>query len=173
MYTFSEVQRFRVKWAWAAVIVFNGFFIYAIIQQIIFNTPFGSKPASDGTLLLMELIPLALLIFIISIKLNTCYDQNGIRFRYYPFQFRTTFIAWNELTAAYLRPYSSYYEYGGWGIRTGSLKTGKAINTSESCSTGLQLEFKDGRLLLIGTKNPGAIQKIIDEVITAGTMYRG
>ena len=68
------------------------------------------------------------------------------------------------MSDAYIKEYSSLYEYGGWGIRYGSPKTGNAINTSDSCNKGLQLQFKNGKLLLIGTKNPDAIQKIIDEV---------
>ena len=172
MNSFSEIQRFRSKWAWAGVIAINGLFIYAIIQQVILGKPFGNKPASDLILILLEIIPLLLLFFILSIRLNTTYDEKGIQYRFKPFQFKTTTIEWHELSDAYLRPYSSLYEYGGWGIRYGSKKTGHAINTSESCKTGLQLQFKDGRLLLIGTKNPAAIQEIIEAVIAAGKINR-
>lgn len=171
--TFSEVQRFRLKWAWAAVIALNGLFIYAIIQQVILGKPFGNKPASNTTLILLEIIPLLLLAFILSIRLYTTYDNTGIQYRFKPFQFRTTTIEWHELADAYMRTYSSLYEYGGWGIRYGGQKTGKAINTSESCKTGLQLQFKGGTQLLIGTKNPDAIQKILDEVFAAGKINRG
>ena len=118
MNSFSEIQRFRLKWAWAGVIAVNGLFIYAIVQQVILGKPFGNKPASDLVLILLEIIPLLLLLFILS------------------------------------------------------KKTGNAFNTSESCKTGLQLQFKDGRLLLIGTKNPAAIQEIVEAVIAAGKINR-
>lgn len=45
MNSFSEIQRFRLKWAWAGVIAVNGLFIYAIVQQVILGKPFGNKPA--------------------------------------------------------------------------------------------------------------------------------
>lgn len=172
MNTFREVQRFRVKWAWAGVIAINGLFLYAIIQQVVLGKPFGNKPASDLVLILLEIIPLLLLFFILSIRLNTTYDEKGIHYRFKPFQFKTTTIEWHELADAYLRPYSSLYEYGGWGIRYGSKKTGNAINTSGSCNTGLQLLFKNGKLLLIGTKDPDGIKKILEEVIAAGKLNR-
>ena len=103
---------------------------------------------------------------------KTNITDQGIAYRYYPFQFTTTFIRWDELTDAYMRPYHSLYEYGGWGIRIGSPKTGKAINTSQSCNVGLQLQFTDGRLLLIGTKNPAEIKIIIENIIAAGKLRR-
>jgi len=172
MNTFSEVQRFRIKWAWLGAIVLNGLFIYAIIQQVVLGKPFGNKPAPDGILILVEAFFLLLLIFIISIRLKTTFTAEGIQYRFFPFQFKTTTIEWNELSDAYIREYNSFYEYGGWGIRYGTAKIGRAINTSESCRQGLQLRFKNGKLLLIGTKNPAAVQKILDEAIIAGKINR-
>ncbi|GAB2825960.1 hypothetical protein [Ferruginibacter profundus] len=172
MHTFSEVQRFRVRWAWLGAIALNGLFIYAIIQQVILGNPFGKTPASDTVLILLEIFVLLLLAFIRSIKLKTSYNSTGIQYRFYPFQFKTTHIEWHELSDAYIREYNSFYEYGGWGIRVGAPKTGRAINTSASCNQGLQLRFRDGKLLLIGTKNPAAVQKILDEVIIAGKINR-
>lgn len=164
MNTFSEVQRFKIRWAWLVVIALNGVFIYAIIQQLVLGKSFGTKPAPDWVLIVSELFCLLILFFILSIRLKTTIGINGIRYRFYPFQFKTTFIAWHELNDAYIRPYSSFYEYGGYGIRVGTPKVGRAINTSESGKQGLQLQFKDGRLLLIGTKNPGAVREVLNEV---------
>ena len=172
MNTFSEIQRFKIKWAWMGVLALNGLFIYAIIQQVVLGKPFGTKPAPDAVLMLIEFICLLLFFFIFSIQLKTTIGINGIRYRFYPFQFKTTFIQWHQLNDAYIREYNSLYEYGGWGIRYGLPKTGKALNTSESCNKGLQLQFKDGKLLLIGTKNPEAIKKILDEVMALGKIGR-
>ncbi len=172
MHSFNEIQRFRIRWAWLAAAAMNGLFIYAIIQQVILGKPFGNKPAPNIILIAIELFFLLFLVFLFSIRLKTSFNTEGIRYRFYPFQFKTTTIEWHELSDAYIREYSSLFEYGGWGIRQGSPKTGRAINTSESCNKGLQLRFRDGKLLLIGTKNPAAIQKILDEVIIAGKINR-
>ena len=173
MTSFSETQRFRIKWALAAIIAINGLFAYGIIQQVIFGKPFGTKPAPDFVLILGLLFFLLLLFFVFSIRFKTVYNTDGVAYRFYPFQLKEQFIYWHELSDAYMREYNSFYEYGGWGIRYASSKYGKALNTSESCNSGLQLRFKDGKLLLIGTKNPGAIQKILDEVNAAGKINRG
>ena len=172
MHSFQETQRFRIRWAWLVIIALNGLFIYAIIQQLILGHPFGNKPAPNVVLIVIELFFALFLSFLFTIRLTTSFDGNGIQYRFYPFQFKTTCIAWHELSDAYIREYSSLYEYGGWGIRQGSPKKGKAINTSASCNKGLQLRFRDGKMLLIGTKDPDAIQKILDEVIVAGKINR-
>jgi hypothetical protein len=161
MESFNEIQKFRVRWALLAIIALCTLFLYAIVQQIIFGKPFGLKPASNTTLILLTLIPLVLLVFVLSIKLKTTYSRAGIQYQFYPFQFKPTIIEWHQLSNAYLREYNSFYEYGGYGIRYGSSKTGKAINTSQSSKIGLQVEFKNGRLLLIGTKNPEKIHGIL------------
>lgn len=170
---FKEVQRFKTWWAWVGVAALNILFMYAIVQQIFLGTPFGPKPAPDYVLILVELFLLLLFVFLISIKLKTRITQNGVYYRFIPFQFTETCIEWHELKDAYIRQYNSFFEYGGWGIRTGSTKTGKAINTSASSNQGLQLQFNDGTLLLIGTAKPGEIQMILDAVIATGKINRG
>ncbi|MFN8244540.1 MAG: hypothetical protein U0X40_10855 [Ferruginibacter sp.] len=166
----EETQRIKWWWVWAAVIGFNLLFAYAIIQQVVLGVPFGEKPASDGQLILFALIPVALLIFLLLIRLKTKYTEEGIYYRFYPFQLKTTFIAWHELTDVYMREYRSFYEFGGWGIRKG--RTGNAINTSQSGTIGLQLQFHNGRLLLIGTRQPDALGKIVEEMIRSGKINR-
>jgi hypothetical protein len=170
---FREVQGFRIWWAWAAMIALNILFMYAIAQQVLIGIPFGNKPASNLVLFLLELAASSFLYFLYSIKLKTTINDLGIQYHFYPFQRKPTFIEWSELSDAYLRQYNSFYEYGGWGIRVGSEKTDRAINTSASCNEGLQLEFKDGKLLLIGTTKPEEIKRVIDIQISAGKIRWG
>lgn len=170
---FKEVQGFKKWWAWLAVIAMNVLFLYAIVQQIILGKPFGLKPAPDYVLIIVEIFFLLLLFFITQIKLKTRINDTGIYYRFLPFQFKETVIEWHELNDAYIRSYNSFYEYGGWGIRTGSHQTGNAVNTSASSNQGLQLQFNNGKRLLIGTRKPGEIQIIIDEVMASGKMNRG
>lgn len=169
---FTEVQRFNRWWAWLAVGLLNCLFIFAIFQQMVLGKPFGTKPAPDFVLFFVEIFLLFLFFFLLSLKLKTRINDEGIFYRFYPFQFKESEIMWHDLKDAYMREYNSFHEYGGWGIRYGSLHTGRAINTSSSCNIGLQLQFNDGKLLLIGTRRPTEISKIVDEVITLGRINR-
>ncbi|HMK02877.1 MAG TPA: hypothetical protein VK489_01745, partial [Ferruginibacter sp.] len=85
---FKEVQRFRVWWAWLTVAALNGLFIYAIIQQLILGKPFGTKPAPDLVLILIEVFMLVFFFILLSLKLKTRINGDGIRYRFYPFQFK-------------------------------------------------------------------------------------
>jgi len=170
---FKEEQGFNIWWAWAGVAALNILFIYAIIQQIFLGKPFGDKPAPDIVLILVACLFGLLLFFLGRIKLRTRITGTGIYYQFSPFHFKEKQIEWHELKDAYMRQYNSLHEYGGWGIRYGSKKTGRALNTSTSSNRGLQLQFNDGSLLLIGTKRPDEIQLIIDEVIAAGKINRG
>jgi hypothetical protein len=169
---FSETQRFKTWWAWGTVLALNILFLYAILQQLILGKPFGNKPAPDFVLVLVELFLLALLIFLITIKLQTSITGTGIGYRFSPFHFKERRIEWHELNDAYMREYNSFHEYGGWGIRTGSAKTGKAINTSASSNKGLQLIFSDGRRLLIGTARPGEVQAVLEKITAEGKINK-
>jgi len=164
----KETQRFKRWWIWMLLITINGFFIYAIIQQIILGKPFGNKPATNTELILIEIIPLVLTVFIAFIKLDTSINEEGIHYRFSPFHFSTRLIEWDELSAAYLRQYNSFYEYGGWGIRIGKTTKDKALNTTASGNIGLQLEFKNGQRLLIGTAKPEAIKEVLDKFSAQG-----
>ncbi len=170
---FKEVQRFKRWWVWLALAAMNGLFIYAILQQVVLGQPFGPKPAPDFVLIIVELFFLLLLFFVMQIKLTTRVTDTGIYYRFFPFQFKETLIEWHELSDAYIRHYDSFHEYGGWGIRTGTVKTGKAINTSASSSHGLQLQFNDGKLLLIGTRRSDELETIMNSVIASGKINRG
>jgi hypothetical protein len=170
---FSEIQRFRVWWAWAAVIALNVLFAYAFVQQVVLGIPFGPEPAPNLVLYIAELFLLSLLYFLFSIRLKTSFDERGIEYRFFPFQPKSTFIEWSELSDAYMRDYDSFYEYGGYGIRVGSPKSGRAINTSASSTRGLQLEFKNGELLLIGTMDPTAVNEVVEFQKQAGKIRWG
>ncbi len=170
---FKEEQGFSIWWGWTGVAALNILFMYAIIQQVIFGKTFGNKPAPDLVLILVELVFLLLLIFLVLIRLRTRITDAGIYYRFSPFHFKEKQIEWHDLKDAYIRQYNTLYEYGGWGIRYGSKKTGRALNTAGSSNRGLQLQFNDGALLLIGTKRPDEIQMILDEVIAAGKINRG
>ena len=134
---YKETQRFKIWWAWLAVASLNVLSLYVIVQQLFLGKPFGPKPAPDFVLVLIEFFFLLLFLFLILIKLQTRITDIGVYFRFFPFQFKETFIEWHELKDAYIRQYNSFLEYGGWGIRTGTAKKGKAINTSASSNQGL------------------------------------
>ena len=66
-------------------------------------------------------------------------------------------FAWETIRSCEARNYRPLAEYGGWGIRCG--RGGKAYNVSGN--RGVQLEFQDGKRLLIGSQRADALAEAI------------
>ncbi|MNJ86041.1 hypothetical protein D3C87_35240 [compost metagenome] len=156
---FSETQKFRQWWLWfslAGIKCLMGFFI---VTQVLFGKPFGSSVVDNAALLIGFLFMLILSLLFFIMKLETRITDTGIAVRFFPLQLKFKNYNWEEIDQIYLRQYSPLMEYGGWGIRYSFTGKGRALNVSGR--TGLQLVFKDGRKLLIGTSKPEDLIQVL------------
>ena len=98
---------------------------------------------------------LTILAFIIPllyfIELETKITKDTIYVKLFPFHWNYIEIPFSEIKKFEARKYRPIIEYGGWGLRWG-FKNGKAYNIKGNM--GLQLEFNNGKKLLIGTQKP-------------------
>jgi hypothetical protein len=154
---FEESQRLNQWWIWTIILGVLGIGIYAKIKTVQLNESLFN--VSDFILIIPIFLLPALFYFL---KLKTRIEENGIFVRFFPFHWKEIFIAWDQLEACSVRTYSPLGEFGGWGIKYGLGGAGKAYNVSGN--QGLQLYFKDGSRLLIGTKKPQEIQDIINKM---------
>ncbi|MDR1544354.1 MAG: hypothetical protein LBS50_08130 [Prevotellaceae bacterium] len=108
-------------------------------------------------------------------NLKTIINKDGIFVNYFSIIVKKgDFFAWENIEKAYLRKYSPLGEYGGWGVRVKlfSLKMFKIFGFKKSFlnetayvingKTGLQLELKNGKRILISTQKPVEIQEVIN-----------
>ncbi len=156
---FSEIQKFRQWWLWFIFAGIKGLMGFFIVTQVLFGEPFGDSVVDNAALLIGFLFMLILSLLFFTMKLETRISDNGIAVRFYPFQLKFRNYRWEDLEEVYLREYSPIAEYGGWGIRYSLVGKGKALNVSGRM--GLQLVFKDGRRLLIGTSKPEDIMQVL------------
>lgn len=91
--------------------------------------------------------------------LNTEIHEHGIHYQFKPFHRQPKRVYWDDLEKVYVRRYRPLTEYGGWGYRVGV--SGGAYNVKGN--QGIQLQFKNGRKLLIGTQKPMEAKTIIDK----------
>lgn len=154
---FYEVQKFKQKTLTVLVVVAAIFpllfFIYGYYLQSVEHIPFGDKPLSNQGLLISIAISLifavGILVLFFSSKLETYITKSGIHVRLFPFmKFKT--YSFDNIKRFKIREYSPILDYGGWGIRIGP--AGRAFNVYGK--VGIQLLFKDGARLLIGTQKP-------------------
>lgn len=147
---YRESQKFNQWWVWLLLLGTVGGAIAAGAYEYASNRDLAALLVSGGVAAL-TLIAFALL------QLKTTITEDGIEVKFWPFGKRRIFRA--EIVEARVRKYSPIGEYGGWGYRMGP--SGKAYNTMGN--QGLQLRLKDGEKILIGTQNPEALSRIMDD----------
>ena len=158
---FSETQRFKQWWLWALLIGINGMLIFGIVKQVFLGQQFGTKPASNAELMVIFGVQFFLTALFLSFKLDTRIKNDGIYFRFYPFHSSYRYQSFDALKKCYVRKYSPILEYGGWGLRFGSMRE-RAFNVSGNM--GLQLQLHDNKKILIGTKRPEQITTVLKEI---------
>ena len=156
---FHEQQRFNQWWIWLIVIGINVLPFYGIYQQIILGQTFGTRPMSNAGLLLFAAFMLFISFFMFSFRLVTLIKQDGMYVRFYPIQTKMKFYNWRDINKLYIRKYKPLMEYGGWGLRYGFFGKGRALNVSGNI--GLQIEFNNGKKLLIGTNKSNVMKDVL------------
>ncbi|WP_299110184.1 hypothetical protein [uncultured Tenacibaculum sp.] len=144
MKVFKEEQRFIQLWLIVLLAVSTIVPLVIVIREYL----------NDKTSLYNFLATLALILFatgfIFFFKLKTRIDEYGIHYQFFPFHLKSRLIKWSFVKKAYIRKYDAISEYGGWGLKNLFWKkNGRAINVSGNI--GIQLEFVNGKKLLIGT----------------------
>ena len=159
---YHEVQRQRQVWLWVIVLGITGLMWYTAIMQLIFHTPVGSKPASDPQAFVFWLIfGLGFPILFFYVKLETEVRYDGIQIRFFPYLLRTKKVAFTELSSCQAIAYRPLLEYRGWGIRLGA----KGWAYSTSGHEGVELQFQDGKTLLIGSQRSEELYQAIQAEI--------
>jgi hypothetical protein len=161
MRQFDEKQSFTQWWiqlinfsllALLAVFLYKWFFLKEAVDKV-------SATDSTGQLVVTITIVLSFLLIYL-FRLKTRIDENGLHYRFLPFHFSDKTISWYDIDKCYIRTYSPIGEYGGWGIRY-SPKNGKAFNVKGN--KGIQIEFKNGKKILLGTQKPEEAQQVINK----------
>lgn len=156
---FHEVQRFRQIWIWVIILLICGLCLWAFIQQIILDEPFGNNPASDTVLIIICIVfGLGFPALFFTLKLTTEVRTDGLYYRFTPIHRSFRRIAFEDITKYEMRTYKPIREYGGWGIRYGP--NGTAYNISGN--RGLQLELLSRKKILIGSQRAEELFEAVD-----------
>lgn len=147
--TFQERQRFDQWGLWIIVAILA---IAPIITGLFIENRVGI------IISLIAAIPLITLLLIT--RLKTDISEKGIFVKFFPIYVFDKIILWEQIEDIHIRHYNSLGEFGGWGVRI-SYKHGMAYNVKGK--TGIQITFKNGKKLLIGTQKPDEAMKVIDQ----------
>jgi len=164
---FEEIQRFNQRWLWILLILSSviglSIFAYGVIEQIVFQRPWGERPMSDTALLLTSAGMAVFIIFMLymfyTLRLITRVEPKGIFVRFYPFP--GSLLSFADVESCQARTYRPLYEYGGWGIKYG--RSGKAYNISGD--RGAQLVMKNSKRILIGSQRADELANTINKYV--------
>ncbi|UCG84543.1 MAG: hypothetical protein JSW38_06960 [Dehalococcoidia bacterium] len=165
---YREEQKFA---AWLCWLVYISMGLAVWISVFALKKEFSGQ-SEPGTLeILLAVIvgigvPIAIAALFVFLKLETEVRSDGIYIRYLPFHIRFKRFAPEDLSEYYARQYKPIREYGGWGIRCGLFGKGKAYNVSGN--KGVQLVFKNGKRLLIGSQKAEELETAIRSIKGGG-----
>ena len=170
---YKEEQKFGQPWIWLIFLPATAgsliFFSFGLHKQLFLGEPFGDNPMSDtgliGTTVLVTLMMIGVTVLFYKMKLVVEIRDDGIHYRYPPMIKRFRKISRDEIERLEVREYKPIKEFGGWGIKVGSKKYGKAFNVRGNM--GLQLYLKNGSRILFGTQRKAAIGDAASRMMNA------
>ncbi len=155
--TFREVQHFRRSWLWLVVLLPTALAWWPFVHQILGGRPVGEHPLPDwGVWLVWLLIGLGLPLFFGLLRMEVEVTDRELTIVYRPLARRR--VSLTDIVEIEARRYSALKEYGGWGIK-GWSRDKMAYNVSGD--QGVELQLKDGRSLLIGSRRPDELAEAI------------
>ncbi|MCY1719180.1 hypothetical protein OU798_02435 [Prolixibacteraceae bacterium Z1-6] len=155
---FKEEQRFTQWWLWLIL----GAALLAIVIPLANELSAQSWDTSSedfsrlilyGSLAVLFIVTVLIVMVLSRLKTKITYD--GIFITFPPLKRKTYRIKVQEIERFEIRKYRAKREYGGYGFRN-RRKSGQAYTISGNM--GLQLYFKNGKKLLIGTQKKQAIE---------------
>jgi hypothetical protein len=155
---YREVQYFRQIWLWLLIVFSTIISWWGAISQLLYKKPFGNNPAPDSIMVVIWIL-FGILLPILFLKINLLVEisSEGIFVKFFPFHLSKKKILFQEITNVSAITFNPIRDFGGWGIRYGT--KGKAYTVSKN--KGVQLEFKDGKKTVIGSKNSDLLAQVI------------
>ena len=157
MKVFLETQRFDQWWFRILMLLVTTIIIIGLVMT--FQST-NSEPLAFWISLVTGLFTLFIILSLVFlIKLETKIDELGIHYGFWPLYLKL--ISWSDIEKCTIRKYNPLVEYGGWGYRMGFFrKKGSAMNVKGNI--GIQIVFKSGKQLLIGTQRKEDAEKVLE-----------
>ena len=103
---------------------------------------------------------ISVILLLLKMEIRTTITKEYIQVQYFPFNLKPRTIYWNELTTFETRTAECLKEYWGWGYKG----TKKNRSYTAYGDYGLQLTFKNGKRLFIGSQNKAELEKVVNKL---------
>lgn len=146
---FSERQALR-QWHARLVLAFPpAALVFIALRQIVWHKPWGSPPLSNGGLVFLTVLLVAVYFRLITVKLVTEVRAGEIDVGLRGLWKRRR-IPLAEVSCAEVVTYDPVADFGGYGIRSGRGATAYIASGNQA----VRLELAGGRKILIGSQDP-------------------
>ena len=160
MKVFVEEQRFK-RWILIAVMVIPlaGGIVPLILAEN--DIPEFNSQGFWGLTITFTTIALVFLL-ILSVRLRTKINEQGVYYRFFPNNFSEKFIPWSAIDKCYIKKSKlRNFGSGGYGYRRCFFgKRGLIMNLGGKF--GIQLELKSGKKILIGTQKQPEAEQVLN-----------
>jgi len=159
MKVFLETQRFNQWWFRLIMILVATISIVAMVMSY---QSVNSEPAAFWVSFVAGFFTLIIILSLVFlIKLDTKIDELGIHYGFWPIYLKLKFISWSDVKECSVIKYNPILDYGGWGYKMGFFrKKGSAMSVRGNI--GIQIVFKSGKHLLIGTQRKEDAEKVLE-----------
>lgn len=163
---FEEFQSFRqTRWIWYILIIFTLLLVlpvlYGVYGQFAMGIPWGDKPMKDSELIVISMLSLAgfgLVTFVLlSVKLVTRIDQEGIHYRFVPQKSKWSRIHKDDIVEFEVRKNLNFFASGGVGYHKNFFR--KTTSMTIRGSAHLWLRLRNNTKLIIGTQDPENLER--------------
>jgi hypothetical protein len=146
---FHEEQAFRQRHARVALATPPAAILFITLRQLVWHHPWQTPPISNGDLLFLSVLLVAVYIRLVTVRLVTDLRATevvvGLRGLW-----RKREIPLDQVRAARVVEYDPVRDFGGYGFRAGT----RGLAYIASGNRGVELELRDGRKILIGSQDP-------------------
>jgi hypothetical protein len=156
---FSETQKMQRSWFW--VIGLDLLVVTIILIFVLSNAVHNFLEILPPIIIICFAFLFVTWIFIKS-QLVVIVDTEGIKYRYPVFKPKWQIISKETISNYTLKTYDAFFDYGGWGIKK-TKKNGMCVTIQGN--TGLLVELKNGKQILIGTQNKEGIEWAMKKLI--------
>jgi hypothetical protein len=155
---FHEVQALRQRHTSLVLAMPPAAMLFIAVRQLVFHRPWGSPPMSNGGVIFLTVLLVAVYIRLITVRLVTDIRSGELSVGLEGL-WRKRRVPLAGIRSATEVEYDPTAEYGGYGIRSNA----NGLAYIASGNRGVQVELNDGRKLLIGSQRPGELARSITE----------
>lgn len=166
---FQEKQHLNLWWLYILIGI-DAFMVTTIVLYDNGGMSFQDLKAIYFLPVWAVLLPFAIVFFVQRSTLTLNISNNGISYRYYPYNWKFRNVNWDAIESIYITKIDAFGDYGGFGVKNRLwFKFNDKAYILNDKTKGLQLKFKDGKLLLFTTNK---LEEMEQFLINLKTRYQ-